>query len=75
MSIGSSDNVINRKPQVIDYEPYYQSLKEDTDELYELVNVCRSQGSRKLKKKNLWPVMLQLKLLKAEIWMGGAFIQ
>ena len=44
MSIGSSDNVINRKPQVIDYEPYYQSLKEDTDELYDLVNVCRSQG-------------------------------
>ena len=44
MSIGSSDNVINRKPQVIDYEPYYQLLKEDTDELYDLVNVCRSQG-------------------------------
>ena len=33
-----------RKPVIIDYEPYYQSLKEDTDAIYDIVNVCRAQG-------------------------------
>ena len=34
-----------KQPQVVDYEPYYEMLQKDTDELYEIANRCRSQGT------------------------------
>ncbi len=34
-----------KQPQVVDYEPYYEMLQKDTDELYEIANRCRSQGA------------------------------
>ena len=33
-----------KQPQVVDYEPYYEMLQKDTDEVYDIANRCRSQG-------------------------------
>ena len=33
-----------RKPEVIDYDIYFDALQSETDDVYELVNRCRAQG-------------------------------
>ena len=31
-------------PKVLDYEPYFEALKIETDKVYDIANACRAQG-------------------------------